>query len=89
MLYIDTSRPPNTSNHFYEPLPVGRLEKAKSVPDLLQKSDGYQDVVENGFAFSLDMFEIMRKENGKWRDPNSEIPKEETLLPALLGHWLS
>ena len=28
--------------------------------------------IRNGFAFSLDMFEIMRKKTGKWRDPNRD-----------------
>ena len=28
--------------------------------------------IQNGFAFALDMFEIMRKKKGRWRDPNGE-----------------
>ena len=27
--------------------------------------------IRNGLAFALDMFEIVRKNSGRWRDPNS------------------
>ena len=28
--------------------------------------------IRNGFAFALDMFEIVRKKTGRWRNPNRD-----------------